>query len=403
MPWKATSVLEQRIQFILEWKKRVHTVASLCRVFGISRQTAYKLIRRYVGAGHDVRALEDLSRRPKTSPHATRSLVVEWIIAQRKKRRHWGPRKLRAALARKHRGAKLPAASTIGDILKRRGLVEPRRRRVKTPPFTQPFASCDAPNQVWCVDFKGHFRTGDGTRCYPLTITDAYSRYIIRCVALEEPTTEAAFDVFESAFKEYGLPVAIRSDNGTPFASRAAGGLSELSMWWVQLGIRPERIEPGKPQQNGRHERMHLTLKTETASPPAMSFQVQQRRFDRFRSTFNKERPHEALGYDTPASRYVSSPRSYPRELGLPPPAPGAHRVLTNSHGVAELDGLRVPIGLLFARQHVDLMPVAQHTWLVKFGPVELGLWDAARKYASLIRPRRRRGPGRVLSAMSPV
>jgi len=403
VPWKATSVIEQRIQFILEWKKRVHSVASLCRVFGISRQTGHKLIRRYVGAGRDVRALEDRSKRPRTSPHATRSLVVEWIIAERRRHPHWGPRKLRAALARKHRTAKLPAASTIGDIIKRKGLVQPRRRRQKTPPFTEPFAACDAPNQVWCVDFKGDFRTGDGIRCYPLTITDAFSRYLIRCVALEETTTAAAVEVFESAFKEYGLPAAIRSDNGVPFASRAAGGLSELSLWWVQLGIRPERIEPGKPQQNGRHERMHLTLKLETASPPAMSFLMQQRRFTRFRQTFNEERPHEALGYATPSSRYAPSPRSYPRELCLPPPAPGAHRVLANFAGVAELDGLRIPLGILFAHRLVDLMPVAEHTWLVSFGPVELGLWDESRKYPSLIRPRRRLDPPRKVSAVSPV
>jgi transposase InsO family protein len=402
VPWKEASVLEQRIQFILEWKERVHSVASLCRVFGISRQTGYKLIRRYMAAGRDVRALEDLSRRPWRSPHATRALVVEWVIAERKKHPHWGPRKLRVALARRHRGTKLPAASTIGDLLKRQGLVQPRLRRHRTPPYTQPFAACDAPNQVWCVDFKGHFRTGDGTKCYPLTITDAFSRYLIRCVALEDTATESAFEVFESAFKEFGLPSAIRSDNGVPFASRAAGGLSELSVWWVQLGIRPERIEPGKPQQNGRHERMHLTLKIETASPPAKSFQVQQRRFDRFRVIFNEERPHEALDYATPSSRYTPSPRSYPCELRLPAPDPGAHRVLTNWHGVAEFEGLRIPLGLLLARQYIDLAPVTEHTWLAKFGPVELGLWDETRKNPSLIRPRRRRGPGRRASTMSP-
>jgi transposase InsO family protein len=396
-------MLEQRIQFILEWKKRIQNVATLCRLFGISRQTGYKVIRRYLTAGKNVRALEDQSRRPRSSPRATRALIVHWFLAERRKHPHWGPRKLRVALAKKHRGVILPAASTIGDILKRRGLVPPRPRRRRTPPFTQPFADCAEPNQVWCVDFKGHFRTGDGIKCYPLTITDAFSRYLIRCVALEEPSTESAFEVFESAFKEFGLPGAIRSDNGSPFASQAAGGLSELSMWWVQLGIHPERIEPGKPQQNGRHERMHLTLKVETASPPAMSFQMQRRRFDRFRLTFNEERPHEALGYATPSSRYVPSPRPYPSELGLPPPPRGAYRVLTNNHGVAEFDHLVIPVGLLFAHQHVDLVPVATNTWLVKYGPVELGLWDESRKNPKLIRPRKRRTPPRKVSAMSPV
>jgi putative transposase len=403
VPWKATSVLEQRVQFILEWKKHVHNVAALCRVFGISRQTGYKLIRRYLEANQDVRALDDLSRRPRTSPHAVRTMIVEWIIAERKRRPHWGPRKLRASLARRHRGSKLPAASTIGDILKRRGLIEPRSRRRRTPPYTQPFAACVAANQTWCIDFKGHFLTGDGTKCYPLTITDAFSRLLIRCVALEDTATEGVIEVLESAFKEFGLPEVIRSDNGSPFASRAAGGLSELSMWWVQLGILPERIEPGKPQQNGRHERMHLTLKVETALPPARSFQMQQWRFDRFRAIFNEERPHEALGYATPSSRYSASPRSYPRPLALPAPAPGAHRVLTDSRGIAELEGLRIPLGLLFAHQHVDLMPVAEQTWLVKYGPVELGLWDDSRKNPKLVRPRRRRNRPRILSAMSPV
>jgi transposase InsO family protein len=396
-------VFEQRAEFILEWKRGVHTVASLCRVFTISRQTGYKVIRRYLASGRDVLALQDLSRRPKTSPLATRAMVIKWVVAKRKARPHWGPRKLRIELVKEHRGVKLPAASTIGDILKRQGLVKPRARRFRAPPHTQPFAACNAPNQVWCVDFKGHFRTGDGTKCFPLTITDAFSRFLIRCVALEEPTTQAALEVFESAFKEFGLPRAIRSDNGVPFASIAAGGLSALSMWWVELGIRPERIEPGKPQQNGRHERMHLTLKVETASPPAGSFQVQQRRFDRFRAIFNNERPHEALGYATPSSKYERSPRSYPRELALPAPALGVHRVLSDSRGLVRFDGLRIPLGLTFAHKQVDLMPVTDHTWLVRFGPIDLGIWDETRTYAHLIRPLRNPKRRLKVSTMSPV
>lgn len=403
MPWNKTSVLEQRIQFILEWKKGIHSFAALCRIFSIARQTGYKLVRRYVASGGDVRALEDRSRRPRTSPLVTRQMIVGWVVQARRKWPHWGPRKIRVALALKHPHVKLPAASTIGDILKRRGLVAPRQRRRRTPPHTQPFAACDAPNQVWCVDFKGQFRTGDGTICYPLTITDAFSRYLIRCVGLEEPTTAAALEVFESAFTEYGLPNAIRSDNGTPFASQSVGGLSVLSIWWVQLGIRPERIEPGKPQQNGRHERMHLTLKRETASPPARSFQMQQRRFDKFRTIFNQERPHEALGYATPASRFARSPRSYPRTLEVPPPTPQGNRVLVDGHGAARFQDVHVPVGHILAHQYVDFDPVADHVWLVRFGPVELGLFDETKKTQGLVRPRRRRGPGRKVSAMSPV
>ena len=405
MPWKASSVLEQRAQFILEWKKGHHSVAALCAVFGISRETGYKFIRRYREAGNDVLALQDRSRRPLSTPTATDAATVALIVRTRKRWPHWGPRKLRTWLAKRRPEAALPSASTIGDILKRNGLVRERRIRRRTPPYTQPFSNCVAPNQVWCVDFKGHFWTGN-VICYPLTITDAFSRYLLRCEALEETTTDAAFEIFESAFREFGLPEVIRSDNGTPFASKGAGGLSELSVWWVRLGIRPERIDPGKPQQNGRHERMHLTLKAETASPPENSLFLQQRRFDRFVRTFNEERPHEALDYATPSSVYVRSHRPYRGNPGIPRRNPSVAQALLDRNGVAQFGEYRIPIGRVLADQLVDFLPVADRVWLVKFGPVELGLFDETRKVRTLIRPKTPWRTGKrviKLSAMSPV
>jgi transposase InsO family protein len=397
--------LEQRAQFILEWKKGHHSVAALCEVFGISRQTGYKFIARYRDAGEDLLALQERPSRPLSSPNATDASTVALLLRTRKRWPHWGPRKLKKWLLKRRPDATLPSASTIGDILKRNGLVQPRRKRRRTPPYTQPFANCTAPNQVWCVDFKGHFRTGDVT-CYPLTITDAFSRYLLRCEALDETTTAAAFEVFKSAFREFGLPEVIRSDNGPPFASPAAGGLSELSGWWVRLGIRPERIEPGKPQQNGRHERMHLTLKRETASPPDVALFLQQRRFDRFRREFNEERPHEALGYETPSSLYVRSSRTYRGDPEPPKRDASITQALLDRNGVAQFGEYRLPISSLLADQYVDFFPVAERVWLVKFGPVELGLFDELRKVHTLIRPKNRRLPGKrgiLLSAMSPA
>jgi transposase InsO family protein len=397
--------LEQRAQFVLEWKKRHHSVAALCAVFGISRQTGYKYIERYRESGNDLLALQDHSRRPLSSPNATDAATIALLIRTRKRWPHWGPRKLRTWLAQRRPEAALPSASTIGDILKRNGLVRQRRVRRRTPPYTQPFATCAAPNQVWCVDFKGQFWTGN-VLCYPLTITDAFSRFLIRCEALDETTTDAALEVFESAFREFGLPEVIRSDNGPPFASPAAGGLSELSVWWVRLGIRPERIEPGKPHQNGRHERMHLTLKRETASPPEKSLFMQQRRFDRFRREYNEQRPHEALQYATPSILYVRSKRLFRGDPGPLKATPSVAQARLDRNGVAEFGEYRIPISRVLACQYVEFHPVADRIWMVKFGPVELGLFDEARKVRSLIRPRTPYRPGKrviKVSGMSPV
>src|SRR5688572_7756551 len=300
MPWNKTDAMTERTKFVLEWYRRWDegegrvNIAALCRAFGISRETGYVWVRRFRDGGHQVASLAERSRRPKTNPRQVDAAMEDGIVRLKKQYPYWGPRKLKAWLEQRRPEYLFPAASTIGEVLKRNGLVRKRRKRQKTPPHTSPFAACGRPNDTWCVDFKGNFRVGDGSRCFPLTIMDAHSRFLLRCEGLEAANYKAVRPVFESAFEEFGLPEVIRSDNGSPFATKGAGGLSELSAWWVRLGIRPERIEPGKPQQNGRHERMHLTLKKETALPPRASMLAQQRRFDAFRREYNDERPHEA-------------------------------------------------------------------------------------------------------------
>jgi transposase InsO family protein len=390
--WKETRPVAERFKFVLECEKQEKPIAVLCREFGISRQTGYKWLARY-REDPCPEMLEDRSRRPLRQPHETSQEVIDGVIAARKRYPHWGPRKLRVILQQRWPDVSWPASSTIGQILKRRGLVQPRRRRRRTPPYTKPFGNVTAPNQLWCIDFKGHFKTGDGTRVYPLTITDAFSRFIIRCDAVRDPRSAEVRDILESAFREFGLPQAIRSDNGPPFASTGPGGLTELSAWWIKLGLRHERIDPGKPQQNGRHERMHLTLKRETASPPATTLRGQQGAFDRFRKQFNQERPREALGFATPASLYAPSARlfsdsfrrdNYPFQL---------EHTLVDKRGYARWDGRNVFIGAALRHELVDLRPVGKRRWAVCFGPIVLGHYDPSANKRALILQRSKRKP----------
>ncbi len=301
--------MKERKQLYLAWLRGDSTVAELCRRFGVSRKTAYKWLKR-AGDG-DEQSLVDRSRRPKSSPQAIEPWIVDAIVDARKRRPTWGPKKLLTVMAAMNPRMKLPAAATYAAIFKRHGLVRPRRRRNRTPPFSAPLAHATAPNKLWCVDFKGHFAVGK-RRCYPLTVTDAYSRYVIACIALKNTRYKTVRRAFEQIFAAFGLPEGIRSDNGEPFASKAVCGFSQLSAWWWTLGIRHERIAPGHPEQNGRHERMHLTLKQETASPPSATWPAQERAFDRFRAVFNDQRPHEALGMKTPSSYYEKSKRPLP-------------------------------------------------------------------------------------------
>ena len=291
-------------------------MTELCQIYGVSRQTGYEWLRRCRERG--LEALRDLGRAPHRHPNQTTADIEEMVLTLREQHMTWGPRKLKRVLERDYGDQPWPAASTIGAMLSRAGLVRERRKRRRVPPWTQPFAAASAPNRVWCADFKGWFRTRDGERIDPLTITDAHSRYLLRCQAVEKTDTSRVQAIFEAAFRDHGLPERIRSDNGAPFASRAIAGLSRLSVWWMKLGIVPERIQAGHPEQNGRHERMHRTLKQETATPPAANRRAQQRSFDRFRCEYNQVRPHEALELQTPAERYTPSAREFPARVREP-------------------------------------------------------------------------------------
>jgi len=313
MPWKETRVMDEKIRMISNWLSGEYNITELSRIHKVSRKTLYKWIERYE-ADQDS-GLQEWSRRPLAMPRATPPELVAEILASKSQHEHWGPRKILVWL-RSHQPEKSwPAASTMSLILKRHGMVHVRHKRHHTPPYSQPFLKSNQPNEVWCADFKGQFQLGAGGLCYPLTLTDSYSRYLLGCWGLEHTTYLTTRSYFELAFREYGLPSAIRTDNGVPFASVGLGGLSSLAVWFIKLGIRPERIEKGHPEQNGRHERMHRTLKSEAISPPRKNMKEQQRVFDRFRASYNDDRPHEALGQRTPASIYRSSAREYPAKL----------------------------------------------------------------------------------------
>lgn len=294
--------MEQRKEFLEAAVRGEYSFTELCRRFGISRKNGYKWLNRYrdeLAFPNRGASFADRSRRPHRSPTAIAPEVEAAIVEVRRQRPHWGPKKLRVVLAKQNPELALPSESTFAAVLKRHGLVRPRRKRAKSTPYTTPLDHASKPNAVWAIDFKGDFPVGR-TRCYPLTITDSHSRFIIAIVALPNTRTQTVKRAMQRVFDEYGLPDAIRSDNGSPFSSRGLAGLSTLSVWWHKLGIRHERIDPGHPEQNGRHERMHLDLKRETASPPATTLAKQQLRFDQFRARFNQERPHEALDQRTP-------------------------------------------------------------------------------------------------------
>ena len=316
MPWKTSSVVDERARFVLECENDEQTMVELCEIYGISRDTGYKWLRRFRQGG--LEALEDLSRAPERHPNQTAAVIEAAVLELRRAHMGWGPRKLKIVLERRGPGEVWPAASTIGEIVAREGLTVPRRKRRRVPPYSKPFAAADAPNRVWCADFKGWFKAQDGTRIDPLTISDACSRYLLRCQQVGKTNGQQVQAIFEAAFREYGLPEAIRTDNGAPFASRAIAGLSRLAVWWMKLGIVPERIAAGHPEQNGRQERVHRTLQQETASPPAATRRAQQAAFDRFRREYNQERPHEALQMQTPSAVYQRSEREYPARVPEP-------------------------------------------------------------------------------------
>ncbi len=378
MPWKETCPMEERIRFVMYYLEHEWSMSALCREFGISRKTGYKMIGRFMEGG--IKGLRYLSRAPHHHPGAVSEPVEQTVLAARHRHPTWGPKKLRAWLDRQDGHIKWPAASTMGQILSRHGLTVPRRRSRKTRVYDQPFIGCDYPNAVWSADFKGWFLTGDGSRCDPLTITDNHSRYLLRCQAVRPTGYEAVKPVFEAAFREYGLPVAISTDNGPPFATTTVGGLSKLSIWWLRLGIIPERIEPGKPAQNGRHERMHRTLKRETATPPQRTWRAQQRAFDHFCDEYNRERPHEAIDMQTPAELYSTSAREYP--LILPEMTYPDEMIIRSVKGQGDIswEGRHVYLSETLAGEIVGLRQLNDRIWDIYFGPLRLAQLDSFEK-----------------------
>jgi putative transposase len=364
--------MDLRVQLIHE-RDEGQSISALAEIYGISRKTIYKWLARHADEG--VAGLADRSRKPQHCPGRLSDEVVTAIIAARH-RWNWGPRKLRVKLAEAQPQIGWPAESTIGEVLKRAGLTHQRRLRVRTPPYAQPFAAIDAANQTWCADFKGWFRTGDGTRCDPLTITDAHSRYLLRCQITPQADTIHVAAIFDAAFRQYGLPLVIHTDNGVPFASCAPGGLSRLSMRWVKLGILAERSRLASPQDNGRHERMHLTLKQATLAPPERNARRQQEAFDRFQHEYNHERPHEALDDATPASRYTASPRAMPRRV---PELEYGNDVVVrriSQQGSLKWHGERTFISEIFACEWLGLRALDERYSEVLYGPVAVGFFD---------------------------
>ncbi len=374
MGWKETCVLEERFKFVQEYKADDWRFAELCRRYGVSRKTGYKWLERYQSDG--LEGLRDQSRAPNRHPNEVLKEVAEEVLDMRRQHPHWGPEKLRARLQREAPEIVWPAASTIGEMLNRAGLTVPRKRSRKATPSQSPLRHAGGANQVWCADFKGWFRCGDGSRCDPLTISDGYSRYLLRCQAVEGMNTRSVRGVMEAAFREYGLPEAMRTDNGEPFASVGLAGLSALSVWWIKLGIRPERIPPGKPQHNGRHERMHRSLKQATAKPPAGNLRAQQQAFDRFRQEYNWERPHAALQMKTPAEFYVAADRSYPSRLAEPEYPEDWEVRRVRQCGTMRWWSDSIFVGKALLAESLGLEPIEDGRWRMWFFDYPLGIFD---------------------------
>ena len=371
MPWSETTAMEQRVQFIRDWRSARLTIADLCALYDISRKTGYKWIERYIEEGPD--GLLERSHVAQTVHNKTLPEVEQAILAMRLAHPSWGPKKLLHKLGQRQPRLVLPGRSTVADILSRNGLIthRPRRRTIGHP--GKPTQQILLPNDCWSADFKGQFRTGDGLYCYPLTVTDNYSRFLHECQALPGTLLEPSKIVITRLFKQYGLPRRIRTDNGVPFASHTLGRLSRLSAWWVRLGIFPEFIEPGKPQQNGKHERMHRTLKDETTKPPAANSRAQQRKFNAFKREFNEERPHEAIDMNTPAQLYQPANRPMPDKL---PPLEYPDRFevrYVSANGGIRWKQQWVNVTTAVIGEYVGLEEIDDGLWDVYFGPLKLG------------------------------
>jgi putative transposase len=390
MGWMETCAVDERMRFVMTVEKHEESFAAACRRFGVSRKTGYKWLARFEKAG--VEGLLDRSRAPQHHPQAIPDPIAVRCLATRREHPTWGPLKVRAFLKRRAPRSELPAASTIGSLFDREGLTVKRKLRHRGPPSSAPFAHCGAANDVWCIDFKGWFLTGDGAHCEPLTLTDAHSRYLLRCQTLTRNDSDHVWPVLDAAFREFGLPERLRSDNGSPFASRGAGGLSQLSVKVIKAGVVPERIAPGKPQQNGRHERMHLTLLQDAASPPARSLREQSKRLRNFQRIYNEERPHKSLGDDTPADHYTASTRRF--DGVLREPEYSEHEVRrVRRNGEIRWQGQTIYISEALIGEPVGLREHDAAGWTVCYGPIVLG--TIAHRGDRLRKPKRR-ARGRV-------
>ena len=372
MPWTECNKVDEKLKFIaklLDGEK----MTSLCEEFGISRKTGYKILERYKSCG--LEALTDRSRKPYRYANQLPFQIESAILSIKKEKPHWGAPKIREKLIRSYKDIRVPAKSTVHTVLAKHGLVNHQRKKrykAKGTDLSYP----KNPNDLWCTDYKGEFLLGNKKYCYPLTISDFSSRYLLACESLDSTKERYAFTVFERTFKEYGLPQAIRTDNGIPFSAvNALFGLSKLSVWWLRLGIEIERIKPGHPEQNGRHERMHLTLKKETTKPPAFNFLQQQAKFDDFIQEYNYERPHQALNMKCPAEFYASSTRQY---QGITDIEYSFHeRIVTITEcGRICLKGKKIHFSTVFAGQNVGIKEVDDAIWLVTFMKYDLGYFD---------------------------
>lgn len=374
MPWKITNAMDQKIQMIADWQSQYYSKTDLSNKYGLSRPTVYKWLERYEQYGLD--GLKEQKRTPLNSPNETKEAIVELIIAEKLKNRKRGPKKVYHQLKTRYPHIEFPMPSTIGEWLKKNGLVNKRKKRLRVPPYSEPFQSCQSANAVWSADYKGQFYTKDGKVCYPLTISDNYSRYLLACQGLPGPRYQETKATFEKVFREYGLPDAIRTDNGVPFAGKSLGGLSRLSMWWVQLGIIPERIDKGCPDQNGRHERMHRTLKDETLNPVSRNMKEQQYIFDSFCLDYNNYRPHESLNQGVPNNYFKHSTRPY-IEKPYKPAYDLAYTVRSVCHsGEIKFKGNMYYVAQLLAGQPVGLKEIADGQWQVCYSFHQLGILD---------------------------
>lgn len=370
--------MDERKLLVRQLLTREHSTAELARRFGISRKTAYKWRERFLEGG--LAALEDRPSARLTQADRVSAEVEQAIIDLRRQRPRAGARQLKARLEMVNPEVRWPAASTIGLVLRRHGLIPPPRRRQRCPPYTRPLAHADAPNAVWTGDLKGWFRTGDGSRCEPFTVADAFSRYALVIRTVPRIDGETLWPVLEAAFREYGLPGAFRTDNGSPFAACKRAGLTRFAVKLIRLGVTPERIEPGHPEQNGRHERMHRTLKAETAMPPRRTLCEQQLAFDQFKADYNDARPHSALGMKPPASAYSHSLRAYPRRLpDLEYPCGYELREVRRS-GEIRWRGQLVYVSNALIGEVVGMVRVGNELWRSYFGAVCLGTWDEYEK-----------------------